>query len=101
MFFLAFLVTACGSNSLKNEGSHIQTYANAVDVITLQELNTRALVNCYRSSYQSAETCAEIFEQKGYVRLKDIPHKPAKFDNLKQNTYPTRRWREGEGFSRW
>ncbi len=101
MLFLVLFVAGCSSTEQNDTQAQRATYANEEDVITLQELNTRVLVNCYKSNYQSAETCAEIFEQRGYVRLKDIPHKPAKFDTLKQNTYPTRRWREGEITSRW
>ncbi len=100
MLFFIFFITACSSTE-QAESQKRATYANEEGTITLQNLNTRVLINCYKSDYQSAETCAEIFEQRGYVRLTNIPHKPAKFDTLKQNTYPTRRWREGEITSRW
>ncbi|MFV0625883.1 MAG: hypothetical protein ACK5N8_00855 [Alphaproteobacteria bacterium] len=102
MLFSILFVSACSSNRTDDTTREQRiVYANEEEVITLQNLNTRVLINCYQSPYQAAETCAEIFEQRGYVRLKDVPQKPAKFDYLKQNTYPTRRWREGEGTSRW
>jgi len=37
----------------------------------------------------------------GYVRLRDIPYKSANYDFLKTDTYPTRRWRDGETTPRW
>ena len=39
--------------------------------------------------------------KKGYVRLREIPYKPADYDFLKTDTYPTRRWRGGELTPRW
>ncbi|MDR1693782.1 MAG: hypothetical protein LBR70_01120 [Lactobacillaceae bacterium] len=95
---LAFL-TACSSSG--NGQTQRETYANEENVISLREPKTRVIVRCYPNEYQPAEFCAQMFEEKGYVRFKDIPHKPAKYDFLTKDTYPTRRWREGEASPRW
>lgn len=76
-------------------------YANDENGIGLQNPNNRAVVHCYDSSEHSAEECAQFFEKNGYVRFKYIPYKTAKFDFLKVDTYPTRRWRPDELTSRW
>lgn len=69
--------------------------------IGLQNLHTRAIVYCYNNPKHSAEECASYYENKGYTRLRDIPYKTARFDNLTVDTYPTRRWRDGELTPRW
>lgn len=103
-FFVAFAllatVTACSSNNEK-QPIHRETYVNEESEISLIEPKTRVIVKCYPNEYQPAEFCAKMFEEKGYVRFKDIPHKPAKYDFLKKDTYPTRRWRDGEATPRW
>ncbi len=71
------------------------------NVIALQNLKSRVLLYCFASQNLSADDCAKHFEQKGYVRLKDIPQFPAQYDFLKADTYPTRRWRKGEVIPRW
>ncbi len=77
------------------------SYANDADIIVLQNPQTRTIVECYTSDRNPAEYCAEQFEKRGYVRLRDIPYKPADYDFLKTDTYPTRRWRDGEITPRW
>lgn len=69
--------------------------------IYLQEPNTRVMARCYATAEYAANACAEMFESKGYVRLKNIPYKTARYDFLTKDTYPTRRWREHERTPRW
>lgn len=76
-------------------------YPNDEPVIVLQNLDNRVLAYCYTSSNSSSEDCAKVFEQNGYVRLRDIPYKTADYDFLKTDTYPTRRWRDDELTPRW
>ncbi len=84
------------------EGALPRPYvANEEPFISLQNLKTRVIIRCYNSVYESAETCAQIYESEGYVRLRDIPYKIAKYDRLQVDTYPTRRWRPGERTPRW
>lgn len=76
-------------------------YANDQNIIVLQDLTSRIVATCYTTADVTAETCARAFEAKGYVRLSEIPYKPANYDFLKTDTYPTRRWRGGELTPRW
>lgn len=76
-------------------------YGNDQPYIILQQPQSRVIATCYRTEDVSAETCAKIFESKGYVRLRNIPYKTADYDFLKTDTYPTRRWRGGEDTPRW
>ena len=76
-------------------------YGNEQAYITLQQPMNRVVVTCYNSPDFSSERCAQIFEAKGYVRLRDIPYRTANYDFLQTDTYPTRRWREGELTPRW
>lgn len=69
--------------------------------IGLQNLDNREIVYCYANSRYSAEECASYFETKGYTRMTDIPYKMASYDFLTVDTYPTRRWRNGELTPRW
>ncbi len=69
--------------------------------IGLQDQISRTVVYCYTNSHYTAEECATYFENQGYVRLRDIPQKPASYDFLTVDTYPTRRWRAGELTPRW
>ncbi len=71
------------------------------EMIVLQNLKTRVLVYCYSSADITAAECAARFEKQGFVRLKDIPSLPAEYDFLKNDTYPTRRWRKDEKIPRW
>ena len=69
--------------------------------IGLQNLSTRTVVYCYNGSNQTAEDCALYYESKGYTRFRNIPSRAAKYDFLTVDTYPTRRWRDGDLFPRW
>ncbi len=71
------------------------------DRIGLQNIHTRAIVYCYANSHYSAEDCAAYYENQGYTRMRDLPSKPARYDFLAVDTYPTRRWRNGELTPRW
>lgn len=72
------------------------------DGIVLIHPFTRTQVVCYDDPGLSATECAQIFHNKGYVYITDIPQLPAKYDFLKKGTYPTRRWRGGgEVVPRW
>lgn len=82
---------------LKNEPN----YANDKDTIVLLNPTSRNVATCYRTKDVSAETCAEAFESKGYVKLSELPYKPAEYDFLKTDNYPSRRWRNGELTPRW
>ena len=52
-------------------------------------------------STEVVEKVKRTAEKLGYVRLREIPYKPADYDLLKTDTYPTRRWRGGELTPRW
>ena len=69
--------------------------------IGLQDLRSRTIIYCYNNEQYSAEQCASYYESQGYTRLRDIPSRSAKYDFLTVDTYPTRRWRNGEHFPRW
>ena len=78
-----------------------ETYANDNGDIRLQNLKTRIIVICRESFYETAETCAQFYEKNNYVRLTDIPYKVAKYARLTKDTFPPRRWRNGERTPRW
>ena len=71
------------------------------DIVGLQNPQDRTIVYCYSGNNSSAEQCAKHFENKGYVRIRDLPKKTANYDFLTVDTYPTRRWRSGELTPRW
>ena len=81
--------------------AHAQSAFPEEDVIGLQNLRNRNVVRCYGGVTSSAEDCARYYEEKGYVRFRDIPSKTAKYDFLKVDTFPTRRWRNNESTPRW
>lgn len=100
---LAVLIAGC-SHFVKPQQPAIPakvSLANDGKDIYLQDLKTRMIVVCHESLYETAETCAQYFEQANYVRLKNIPVKVAKYDRLTKDTFPTRRWRDGERTPRW
>jgi hypothetical protein len=57
--------------------------------------------NCYDNEETTAEQCASYYETQGFVRFRDIPSRVAKYDFLTVDTFPTRRWRNGELSPRW
>lgn len=68
--------------------------------VVLENLNTRVLAYC-RGTQEEVDMCVKRLEGSCYVRLQDIPRRPAKYDLLQRGTYPTRRWRNGETAPRW
>lgn len=101
LFCLILCSCAWQQNSILPTLSSKKTYGNDQKEIVLQQPTSRVIATCYNSDDISAEECAQIFEKKGYVRLRDIPSKPANYDFLKTDTYPTRRWRGNEITPRW
>lgn len=72
------------------------------DGIVLIHPYTRTKVICFDKINQSAEQCAQNFKASGYVLVTDLPQLPARYDLLKEGTYPSRRWRDGgEVVPRW
>lgn len=69
--------------------------------IGLQNLRSRTIIYCYNNNSRSAEECASYYETKGYVRFNNIPSRSAKYDFLTVDTYPARRWRNGDTSPRW
>lgn len=104
---LLLLTFLCACDTLRKEDFPVPlrpqrvVYGNDQNIIVLQNLTSRVIATCKRTEDVSAETCAKLFESKGYVRIRDIPYKTADYDFLKTDTYPTRRWRGGEDTPRW
>ncbi len=76
-------------------------YADMPVKISLLNPISKYIVHCYTTAQVSSEECALTFEGKGYVRFRDIPYKTASYDFLHRDTFPTRRWRNGERTPRW
>lgn len=68
--------------------------------VVMENLNTRVLAYC-RGTEMEIAYCVERLEMSCYTRINEIPYMPARYDFLKQGTYPTRRWRNGENVPRW
>lgn len=100
--FLIGALGACGhvSDTLWSPSEQSIEPMKSTDIY-LQQPFTRVVAHCYATAEYAAESCAKSFEQKGYVRFKNIPYKTARYDFLTQDTYPTRRWRENERTPRW
>ena len=101
--FLLLLAVLSGcsfqNNTQSEQPYQVQPYKQ--NVIALENLKTRIIAYCYASQDFSAEDCAHDLEQKGFVRLKDVPRVTADKDFLTTGTYPTRRWRETDVIPRW
>lgn len=78
-----------------------ETYPSQETEIFLQHPYTRVIARCYADTDYATDACAKEFERQGYVRFRNIPYKVARYDFLKEDTYPTRRWRKGERTPRW
>lgn len=102
-FLFCLILCSCTwqENSILPSLYSKKTYGNDQKQIILQHPTSRIVATCYNSDAVSTEECAQIFEKKGYVRLRDIPSKTANYDFLKTDTYPTRRWRDNEITPRW
>ena len=72
------------------------------DGVVLIHPYTRTKIICFDRPTQSAQDCALDFQAAGYVLITDLPQLPARYDFLRDGTYPTRRWRGGgEVVPRW
>ena len=91
----------CLATIALNTGFAATSLSAENEQIGLQNPLDRTIVYCYAQQSSSAEQCAKHYESQGYVRLRDLPSKPANFDSLTVDTYPTRRWRPGELTPRW
>lgn len=94
------LLGLCACTTYHTETTYLEAPTEK-DAILLQEPKTREIVQCTATRTQAAEDCAAMFESQGFVKITDIPQQTANYDLLKTNTYPTRRWREGEKNPRW
>ena len=74
---------------------------SAEGILLIHPPMTRTQILCYDLPGESAAQCAENFRAAGYVLVTDVPQVTAKYDFLRNNTYPTRRWRNGETVPRW
>ena len=75
--------------------------ANVQSVILLQHQTSGKLACCRDTADVTAEECARALEKQCFVRVQDMPYRPAGYDFLTKDTYPTRRWRENEKSPRW
>lgn len=76
--------------------------ASIEDGVVLIHPYTRTKIICFDKPNQSAQDCAQDFQGAGYVLITDLPQLPARYDFLRDGTYPTRRWRGGgEVVPRW
>ena len=84
---------ACSSTSADDESAKVILLGNEPQnvqpVILLQHQTTGKLA------------CCRVLEAHCFVRVQDLPYRPAKYDFLTTDTYPTRRWRENEKAPRW
>ena len=97
---LLIAISSCTSQKKEIPQVHmIDPYAH--DVITLEHVKTHTIAYCRESENFSVEECALDLEQRGFVRLTDIPKVTADKDFLTTGTYPTRRWRETDVIPRW
>ena len=98
-------LSACSSTSKQDGADNIVVLAtepqNAQSVILLQHPTTGKMACCRDTEDVSAEECARALEKECFVRVQDIPYRPAKYDFLTKDTYPTRRWRDNEKTPRW
>ncbi len=102
--FCVLLLSACAPKQPQETGMIVLAASsqNINSMILLQDKTTGDLICCSDTATSTAEECAQAFERdECYVRVKDIPSRPAIFDPLTTNTYPTRKWREFESAPRW
>lgn len=97
-------LSACSSVS-KEESPEVIVLGtqpqNVQSVILLQHQTTGKMACCRDTEDVTAEECAQALEKECFVRVQDIPYRPAKYDFLTTDTYPTRRWRDNEKAPRW
>ena len=102
MFFVLALLSACASQpQVVEDETIVLGETPQQDVILLQNVATGDLACCRNTEEASAEECARALEADCYTRVQDIPYRPAQYDFLTKDTFPTRRWREQETAPRW
>lgn len=98
-------LAACSSTSEEDNYTGViqlgTTPQNLQSVILLQHPTSGKLACCRDTAEVTAEECARALEEECFVRVQDLPYRPAKYDFLTTDTYPTRRWRENEKAPRW
>ena len=97
---ILFLTLAACTSTSEPETIYLSG-GNQQNVILLQDIDTGNIVCCRDTAHTTAEQCAQALEADCFVRIQDLPYRTAKYDFLTDNTYPTRRWREGETTPRW
>lgn len=100
MFVPSIDITEVDPEQIEGEFPEVPGNKYLQNEVVLQNLQTRVLAYC-RGSEEDIEKCIEKMECNGYRRLTEVPYMSAKYDKLKQGTYPARRWRNGENVSRW
>lgn len=99
------LLSACSLFSTNESSAEFVQIGNTVTgaqpVILLQHPTTGKLACCRDTEDVTAEECARALEEECFVRVQDLPYRPAEYDFLTTDTYPTRRWRENEKAPRW
>ncbi len=100
-FAAALLLCGCAGSNNSDKAPIYYILPYQEEMIVLQNLESRVLVYCYPSPDITAAECAERFAKQGFVQLRDIPSLPAEYDFLKNDAYPTRRWRKDEKVPRW
>ena len=101
---LVFIGTlgGCSLNNERTTNSFISNNSPTKETeIFLQDPYSRVIARCYATAEDAANACANKFEQNGYVRLKNIPYRVARYDFLTSDTYPSRRWRFNDIAPRW
>ncbi|MBP5399629.1 MAG: hypothetical protein J6Y53_04350 [Alphaproteobacteria bacterium] len=111
LVFAALVLQACqGDRACKDYWDCVEsaediviatTPQNVKHVIFLVNQHTGDIACCQDTPEVSAEQCAQALEADCFRRIEDIPYGIAEKDFLKNGTYPTRRWREGETSPRW
>lgn len=69
--------------------------------IIMQQPVTREIIYCETDGGVTADECAFIMEQEGFVRLTDKSVFPGHDDVPLKGAYPTRRFRDKQDIPRW
>ena len=77
---------ACSSTSADDESAKVILLGNEPQnvqpVILLQHQTTGKLACCRDTGEVTAEDCARVLEAHCFVRVQDLPYRPAKYDFL-------------------
>lgn len=111
LVFTAIILQACqGDKACKDYWNCVEsaediyiatTPQNVKSTIFLVNQHTGDIACCRDTPTMSAEQCAQALEADCFKRIEEVPYGIAERDFLKEGTYPTRRWREGETSPRW